>query len=255
MSIRPLSETQLVNHLTVPHRAGQTLVYCDLDWCSQNEIALAVKLPLFQYDRAILFGDTKVKAIGLWVPSNGSEADYNARRECLWVHTPSQAEAEDDQARFAEINGVSAPMEAGQPVPISPGLHELGCVVELRSGDRSVYLASVDARPTLLETLRLAQQGVRPARAEVLSAPENLLFPSVHLAVDLPIKEQTRRISLEIKVDNSLPPSHLQSTGHLLPARAFTIREPFLVWVGGNAKDVPFCAWIADASAFDPWGN
>lgn len=253
MPTRPSSQFQLVNHLAVPHSPGQTLIYCSADRLARGETAFALTLPLFQYDRAALFGDTEVRAIGLWVPSNGTEGDFNARRTCAWVHTPTQAEAEDALNRSEEINDAYARLESGQPAPPNVVLPYPGFVVELRGSQESIFLAYIDEQTTLEQTLKFAQQGVRPNMAELLSAPERLIFPSVHIRADLPGASQAKQVTLKIEADGSMAPSHPQSTGHLLPGRAFHVTTPFLVWVGGGGNDVPFCAWIADPSALVPW--
>ncbi|MBK8256864.1 MAG: hypothetical protein IPK82_29850 [Polyangiaceae bacterium] len=248
-----LPQIQLVSDLTVPHSPGQTLIYCSANWLAREATARTLSLPLFHYDRAFLFGETEVKAIGLWVPSNGTGADFNARRECVWVHTPTQAEAEDTLNRSDEINDAYASLERGEPVPSNLVLPYPGFVAELRTPGMSVFLAYIDEQATLDQTLKLAQQGVRPDLAEVLSAPERLIFPSVHIAA--PGAGQSQNVTLKIDADSSAPPSHPQSTGHLLPGRAFHVNTPFLVWVGGAGNDVPFCAWIADPTALDPWNS
>lgn len=267
------TETRVARDLDEPHRDGENLLWCgDVGPGDATEEGAAAgerspdagaavrslsfeitfSPPLPALDRAIVFGGqraasdgvrgpsaARVRAFGLWDVAGGDPL-WEERSALVRVHTPTFAEAEDMQERYAEIEASATSVaEGGEP---HPGVHMPfpGWVVELSAGGaRRVFVASVPRGDTLRATLDLALSGVRPEVADRLSRDEQLVVPVIRARVG----------GVALDLEGGGAPSSPRSTGHLLPPRQLLCQRPFLVWLSPADRLEPeLVLWIESAS-------
>ncbi len=254
------TETRVARDLDEPHREGENLLWCgDVgpgDGAEEGTRSLSFEItfspPLPALGRALVLGGpraasagvsgpsaTEVHAFGLWDVAGGDPL-WEERSALVRVHTPTFAEAEDMQERYAEIEAsASSVAEGGEP---HPGVHMPfpGWVVELSAaGPRRVFVASVPRGDTLKATLDLALSGVRPEVADRLSRDEQLVVPVIRARVG----------GVALDFDGGGAPSSPRSTGHLLPPRQLLCQRPFLVWLSpANSLAPELVLWVENAS-------